>query len=167
MLADVMPLIAAKLVERGVNAPLLDGREALPQDTGASRYVWIETAHSFAPRRASGNPQALLTCMAGCELHVLGVSAAPAATPAQHRAVALELARKFLVALHRVAEGSYELSSGTLQNDGELVYGAEYVLQFAVAIPIVDDEWPTVKLGPSDFVSTDSIMIGGTPIVAC
>lgn len=167
MLADVMASVAAKLAEQGVTASLVDGRENLSRDVGASRFVWFDSADEYEPRRASGNPPSFMTRNAGCEVHVHGVVASSTATLKEHRAVMNALVHQFLFALHRVAEGSYRIRGGSMEDDGELVYGAVYVLQFSVAIPVVGETWASVKLDAGDVVSTGSVIVGGTPTVAC
>lgn len=176
MISDVITGVRAELAERGVPAEVLDGEEHLPRNNAdgevGQRVVFIETADTYPPLGMTGsgkNPPAKLLRAAGAVVHIWGVSAAADATPDDHRATTRTLLHQVLLAIRKAGGGSsnmgMEFTGGEWTRGGENRYGAEYVLQIVVKVPVVEEPWPVAEGVP--FVGQSNMSIGGETFVGC
>lgn len=148
MLSDVITAVRARLVAAGVATPLLLGKTHLKRHgEGGDRLVIIPSADSFgagATQDFNGpgqNPKnkPIITRSAGAEVHVWGAPPDLSSETADLEAVAAAetLLHAFIRELRNECRGQWKAVSGTWNNEvRDLVYGAEYILQITVDVPV-------------------------------
>jgi hypothetical protein len=149
MLADVITAVRARLAAAGVSTPLLLGKTHLKRHgEGGDRLVIIPNDDQFGAGATQdfngpgGGPRnkPLITRMAGAEVHVWGVPPNPKAPNADldAQAAAETLLHAFIRELRNECRGQWKAVSGRWNNEiADLVYGAEYILQVTVDVPVV------------------------------
>jgi hypothetical protein len=150
MLSDVIANVAQRLDAAGVSTPVLIGRRWLPQSNvdSSGRIVVIPNDDSFgagATQTFNGlgaRQRMLMTRRCGAEVHIWGVPADPTAPMADLEAMAVveALLHAFLRELRAITRGQLEVGPGRWNNDGgyDLIYGAEYIVQILVDVPVTD-----------------------------
>ena len=158
MLSDVLTATAAKLTAAGVTSPFLVGRRHLAEKTGTNRIVVIPNDDTFGAgktqdfnsRTGPGAQPALITRMAGAEVHVFGVpsSATSPTADLESMAAAEQLLHAFVLQLRSIVRGQWSASAGHWNNETkDVTFGQEYVLQITVDIPVVDVFAPPLPVG--------------------
>lgn len=170
MMSDVVAGVKADLAAREVPVEVLDGKEHVARDGAGNRIVFVESTDTFAPvARPGGNPRPVLIRVAGAEVRIWGVAfGGKDATPADHRATTNNLIHQFILALHKTAGASnlgYSVQSGQFNNEAEMQFGAEYILNIVAMVPIVDVPWPTVTGVQAE--GPCNINLGGVLYPAC
>lgn len=171
MLSDVITAVRARLVAAGVSTPLLLGRTHLKRHgDGGDRLVIIPSDDSYgagATQDFNGpgpgpRNKPLITRMAGAEVHVWGTAADFKAANADLDAVAAAelLLHAFVRELRNECRGQWKAVSGRWNNDiADLVYGAEYILQITVDVPVTAVAKTPL---PSGTTITTSALLGNT-----
>lgn len=159
MLRHVIDSVRERLVAAGVTAPLLIGKQHLHQHgDGAARFVIIPANDTFGAGttqdfnglggRAAQRP--LVTRAAGAEVHIWGVPSDPKADTAPLDAIEAteNLLHAFVRELRNVTRGQRSSISGSWNNEiKDLAYGAEYVLQVSVDVPVTEIAKPALPAG--------------------
>ena len=163
MLADVLLATKARLTAAGVTTPFLIGKQFVKQHgEGGNRLVVVPNEDSFGAGTTQdfnglGRQKPLLTRTAGAEVHVWGVAPDRKADTASADAMraAEVLLHLFIRELRAVVRGQWKAASGRWNNDvADNVFGAEYVLQITVDIPVVAAQLQALPAGAIDTTFT-------------
>lgn len=111
------------------------GGRRVAQHDRPPRIVWVPTRDAFTPATKGGtNPRSVRTRIAGVEAHVWGTTLEQAE----------DLVHRLVVALHRLAHGSYKVRTCVWDKPEWMEHGEACVLAFEFAIPVTDEPAPQV-----------------------
>ena len=158
-LYDIFDAIQADFTANSVPGTFFFGPDHIAEHADSPRIVMVPTSDSYkAPQYVSPssnydtmieglNPRTVLTRIEGGQVHIWASGATQVDPTAQQRAdyVALHnLVNQFILSLHRVNPGNYEVTGGrTIETTRNVRRGYVYVLDFEVEVPIIDVPWPT------------------------
>jgi hypothetical protein len=177
-LYDVVDLINTDFIASGVPCTIKFGPDHIAAHNDAPRIVVVPTNDSYIAAQYISpsavyntmidglNPRTILTRVEGATATIWAAGAAVAGT-LQERAdyVALHaLINQFVLSLHRVNPGNYEVTGGKQINATRAVRrGFVYELEFTVQVPIIDIPW-TTELDVVQDSTVELIDIEGDPI---
>ena len=178
-LYDVVDAIAADFVTSGVTCTIKFGPDHIAEHNDAPRIVVVPTSDSYMAAQYISpsavyatmidglNPRTILTRVEGGIATIWAVGATQVDPTLQQRAdyAALHsLINQFILSLHRVNPGNYEVNGGKQINDTRVVRrGYVYELEFTVQVPIIDVPWDT-ELGVSQASTVEMINTEGDVI---
>jgi hypothetical protein len=158
-LYDVFDAIVTDFTASSVPCTLLFGSDHIAEHNDSPRIVMVPTSDSYKAAQYVSpspvydtmieglNPRTVLTRIEGGQVHIWASGSTQVDPTTQQRAdyVALHnLVNQFILSLHRVNPGNYEVTGGrTIETTRNVRRGYVYVLDFEVEVPIIDVPWPT------------------------